>query len=185
MYNAFSVVSSRKHLKVGFPYHSTFATTTGKMYKLITQFPAQGAPIFIVKDENQLLTKIIGELENASLSAEQKRVLEQLKHIILEQLIPNHTTLLQNYPNPFNPDTWIPFKLAQNTSVTINIYDTKGQLIRTIALGDKQAGVYITKAKAAYWDGRSSYGEKVASGVYYYTLEAGEFRATRKMVIVK
>ena len=102
--------------------------------------------------------------------------------------------LLQNYPNPFNPETWIPFELAQNASVTINIYDNKGQLIRTIALGPKKAGVYLSKSKSAYWDGRDSSGEKVASGVYFYTLQvreavprigAGEFSATRKMIIVK
>ncbi len=93
--------------------------------------------------------------------------------------------LLQNYPNPFNPDTWIPFKLAQSVPVTINICDTKGQLVRTLHIGNKGAGVYVTKEKAAYWDGMDSLGEKVASGVYYYTLQAGEFRATRKMLILK
>ncbi|MBM3237259.1 T9SS type A sorting domain-containing protein [Candidatus Poribacteria bacterium] len=100
-------------------------------------------------------------------------------------VIPATFSLLQNYPNPFNPDTWLPFKLAQNAPVSINIYDTKGQLIRAIALGNKNAGVYVTKDKAAYWDGRDNFGEKVSSGVYFYTLQAGEFRATRKMVIVK
>jgi hypothetical protein len=100
-------------------------------------------------------------------------------------VLPSNSILLQNYPNPFNPDTWIPFKLAHNAPVTINIYDTKGQLIRTLHLGDQMAGVYITKDKAAYWDGTDSFGEKVASGVYFYTLQAGEFSATRKMVIVK
>ena len=85
----------------------------------------------------------------------------------------------------FNPDTWIPFKLAQNASVTINIYDVKGQLVRTLHIGNKGAGVYVTKDKAAYWDGMDYLGQRVASGVYYYQLEAGEFRATRKMVILK
>ena len=93
--------------------------------------------------------------------------------------------LLQNFPNPFNPETWIPFQLAQNAPISINIYDTEGQLIRTIALGNQNAGVYTTKAKAAYWNGRDSFGEKVASGIYWYTLQAGEYRATRKMVIVR
>jgi len=101
------------------------------------------------------------------------------------KVIPSSFALLQNYPNPFNPDTWLPFKLAKEALVTIQIYNTKGQLIRTIALSNKPAGVYITKDKAAYWDGRDSLGEKVASGVYYYTLRAGGFMATRKMVIMK
>ena len=100
-------------------------------------------------------------------------------------ILPEQFILLQNYPNPFNPETWIPFKLAQNVPVSISIYSAKGQLIRTISLGNKQAGIYVTKNKATYWDGRDSKGFKVASGVYYYTLQAGEFIATRRMVIMK
>jgi len=107
------------------------------------------------------------------------------KQGIKTYLVPPTFALLQNYPNPFNPDTWIPFELAQDMPVTISIYDTKGQLIRTIALGNKLASIYTTKDKSAYWDGTDSLGEKVSSGVYYYTLQAGEFRATRKMAIVK
>jgi len=95
------------------------------------------------------------------------------------------TALLQNYPNPFNPETWIPFKLVKDAPVTISIYDTKGQLIRTISIGNRNAGIYTSKDKAAYWDGQNSLGQKVSSGVYYYTLQVGEFRATRKMVILK
>jgi hypothetical protein len=100
-------------------------------------------------------------------------------------VIPSTFALLQNYPNPFNPDTWIPFKLAADESVTILIYNQKGQLIRTIVLGQKAAGVYLSKDKAAYWDGRDDLGEKVSSGVYFYSLRAGEFIATRKLVVVK
>jgi len=100
-------------------------------------------------------------------------------------VIPTEFALLQNFPNPFNPETWIPFQLAQDTPVNINIYNTKGQLIHTITLGNKQSGIYVTKDKAAYWDGRDNFGQSVSSGVYFYTLQAGEFRATRKMVIVK
>ena len=99
--------------------------------------------------------------------------------------MPNEFRLLQNFPNPFNPETWIPYKLALNANVTISIYNAKSQLIHTITLSNKQPGVYVTKDKAAYWNGRGSLGEKVSSGMYYYTLQAGDFNATRKMVIVK
>ena len=58
---------------------------------------------------------------------------------------------------------------AQEAPVTISIYNAKGQLVRTLHIGNKGAGVYVTKDKAAYWDGRDTLGEKVASGVYYYT----------------
>ncbi|MBC8230569.1 T9SS type A sorting domain-containing protein [bacterium] len=93
--------------------------------------------------------------------------------------------LYANYPNPFNPDTWIPYYLPQDADVTIRIYNSAGQLVRTLNFGRKAAGIYVTKEKAAYWDGCDSSGKKVASGVYYYTLQAGDFRATRKMLIVK
>ena len=161
---------------------------------LITQFPLQqGAPILTAKDENQILTKIIAELETVSLTTDQKHVLEQLKQLIGQQPRPSHTVLLQNYPNPFNPETWLPYKLAQDASVTIRIYNVKGQLIRALHLGNKNAGVYMTKDKAAHWDGKDRLGQAVASGVYFYTLQvkhpdrdgAGAFTATRRMVILK
>ncbi|HIE29860.1 TPA: T9SS type A sorting domain-containing protein [Candidatus Poribacteria bacterium] len=91
----------------------------------------------------------------------------------------------QNYPNPFNSETWIPYQLASDSSVTIRIYNTKGQLIRTIDLGHKTAGVYKSKEKAAYWNGRNDAGEAVASGMYFYTLQIGDFRANRRMLIIK
>ena len=94
-------------------------------------------------------------------------------------------SLGQNFRNPFNPDTWIPYTLAKDVDVVIRIYSLSGQLVRTLDIGHQPAGRYVTKSKAAYWDGNLSYGEKVASGIYFYTLQAGEFLATRKMVILK
>ncbi len=113
------------------------------------------------------------------------RMLQKWGYPSVFKLLGLENQLLQNYPNPFNPDTWIPFKLAQNAPVTINIYDTKGRLIRAITLGSKQAGAYVTKDRAAYWDGRDNLGEKISSGAYFYTFRAGNFKATRKMLIVK
>ena len=101
------------------------------------------------------------------------------------RVIPSTFALLQNFPNPFNPDTWLPYKLASASPVSISIYNAKGQLIRTLHFGNKNAGVYVTKGKAAYWDGKDNVGEKVASGVYFYTFQSEEFTATRKMVIMK
>ena len=89
------------------------------------------------------------------------------------------------YPQPCNPEVWIPYTLGTDIKVTITIYSGTGGLVQTLDLGYQKAGTYTTKSKAAYWDGRCRNGEKVASGVYYYQLRAGEFRATRKMVIVK
>ena len=107
----------------------------------------------------------------------------------LEQLlalfIPEETALLHNYPNPFNPETWIPYQLAEPTDVTIHIYAASGVLVRTLALGHQAAGIYQYRSRAAYWDGKNAVGESVASGIYFYTLTASDFTATRKMLIMK
>jgi len=95
------------------------------------------------------------------------------------------TGLLPNYPNPFNPETWIPYQLAAAANVTLTIYGANGALVRTLALGHQAAGVYQRKSRAAYWDGRNELGEHVASGLYFYTLMAGDFTATGKMLIMK
>ena len=108
-------------------------------------------------------------------------VLEQL----LVALVPKETTLLANYPNPFNPETWIPYQLAKSTEVMLRIYSVDGTLVRTLELGHQSTGMYHSKNRAAHWDGRNQHGEVVASGVYFYTLTAGNFTATRKMLIRK
>ncbi len=108
-------------------------------------------------------------------------VLEQL----LATLTPTDTRLLENYPNPFNPETWIPYQLATASDVIITIYDVRGTPIRTLTLGHQSAGSYVSRSRAAYWDGRNDTGEAVASGLYFYTLSAGNFTATRKMFLRK
>jgi hypothetical protein len=131
-------------------------------------------------------------LKKNFLDREQKEVVKQLKYWFVGNTLPTRTTLLQNYPNPFNPETWLPYQLAQDALVTIRIYNTKGQLIRSLRLGTQQAGNYVTKEKAAYWDGRDDLGQWVASGVYFYTLQieypvnaTGKYTETRRMVILK
>ena len=109
------------------------------------------------------------------------QVLEQL----LAAMTPKETALLPNYPNPFNPETWIPYQLAVPADVSISIYAADGKWVRTLALGHQAVGIYQTRSRAAYWDGRNQLGEPVASGVYFYTLTAGDFTATRKLLIRK
>ncbi len=98
---------------------------------------------------------------------------------------PTQDQLLQNYPNPFNPETWIPYQLAQDSSVSVSIYDSTGKLIRTLSLGLQSAGYYNNRERAAYWDGRNALGERVASGVYFYQLTTPTFQQTRRLVILK
>ena len=104
---------------------------------------------------------------------------------LLTLFIAEETALLANYPNPFNPETWIPYHLAKDADVALHIYAVNGTLVRTLTLGHQTAGMYQNRSRAAYWDGRNVLGEPVASGVYFYTLTAGEFTATRKMLIAK
>ena len=99
--------------------------------------------------------------------------------------IPAQTELLANYPNPFNPETWIPYRLAEDGNVALSIYGAAGSLVRTIDIGFTPAAVYEGRSDAIYWDGRNNFGEQVSSGIYFYHLNAGDFSATRKMVIVK
>ena len=113
----------------------------------------------------------------------------QIGVLVLEQLAvvltPEKTALLPNYPNPFNPETWIPFQLSRDAEVTLTIYDANGFMVRRLELGHQLVGYYSDRGRAAHWDGRNHVGEHVASGVYFYHLTAGEFSATRKMLILK
>ena len=104
---------------------------------------------------------------------------------LLAALTPKETALLPNYPNPFNPETWLPYQLSEPANVSIAIYAVDGTMVRTLMLGHQPVGIYQDKSRAAYWDGRNALGEPVASGVYFYTLFAGDFTATRKMLIRK
>ena len=100
-------------------------------------------------------------------------------------LIPDETAMDQNYPNPFNPETWIPYQLTEGSKVSITIYDATGTIVRSLPLGLKPAGYYIGKERAAYWDGRNTHGETLASGLYFYQLKTDQISLLRKMVILK
>ena len=112
------------------------------------------------------------------------RSLIQLPELVAYE-ISAQTELLANYPNPFNPETWIPYRLAEDAFVTLTIYDAVGQVVRTLDVGHQIASAYENRSKAIYWDGRNESGESVASGVYFYHLSAGDYSATRRMVILK
>ena len=104
---------------------------------------------------------------------------------LLALMTPRETQLLANYPNPFNPETWIPYQLSEPAEVTLHIYTISGALVRMLDLGHQSTGLYHQQSRAAYWDGKNQLGEPVASGIYFYTLTAGDFIGTRKMLIMK
>ena len=108
-----------------------------------------------------------------------------LHNLLASLIVPQETALHPNYPNPFNPETWIPYQLTVPSEVTLTIYDMHGGVVRRLEVGHQAAGLYQNRSRAAYWDGRNGRGESVASGLYFYTLRAGEFTATRKMLIRK
>ena len=99
--------------------------------------------------------------------------------------IPRQSLLLPNYPNPFNPETWIPYQIREPAEVFIRIYNLRGHLVRTLDLGQRAAGFYLGHTRAAHWDGHNDAGEKVASGIYFYQLQAGDFSSTRRMLVLK
>ena len=94
-------------------------------------------------------------------------------------------SLGQNYPNPFNPETWIPYQLASAETVVVQIYDAAGDLVRRLDVGWQRAGDYTSRDRSVYWNGRNEFGEQMASGVYYYTINAGDFLSTSKMLLLK
>ena len=130
-------------------------------------------PLIGVKPVRHIVT--VDDVKNSTI---------QLEDLIAYE-IPAETELLRNYPNPFNPETWIPYHLSEDADVKLTIYDISGEVVRDIDVGHQTAAKYDTRAKAIYWDGRNRFGEQVASGIYFYHLDAGDFSGTRKMVILK
>ena len=94
--------------------------------------------------------------------------------------LPTATALHQNYPNPFNPSTVIRYDVAAAGAVTLKIYEARGALVRTLFDGRRATGRYEVG-----WSGRDNAGAAVATGVYFYRLEAPGFITTKKMVLLK
>ena len=134
-----------------------------------------------ISDVRQWLSETQDRKLNDPISLKGLLFLEQLLNV----LTPKETLLLPNFPNPFNPETWIPYHLSKDADVSVHIYAVNGTFVRMLTLGHQAAGLYQTRSRAAYWDGKNEFGEKVASGLYFYTLTAGDFSATRKMLIRK
>jgi hypothetical protein len=146
--------------------HSKYLEAYKEMYEILGPMPDTGGFGEIKRE----LARLIKEAEGVQ-DSDAEEIIED--------------TLLQNYPNPFNPETWIPFSLSNKAHVKIEIFNITGQLIRTLDLGVKEAGKYISRERAAYWDGLNDGGDEVASGVYFYRIVAGEFVSTKKMVVLK
>ena len=114
-----------------------------------------------------------------------KMGIANLQKLLETITVPKKTRLLANYPNPFNPETWIPYQLSESAEVVLHIYAANGKQVRKLTLGHQTAGIYQSRDRAAYWNGKNENGESVASGIYFFTLTTGKFTATRRMLLVK
>jgi len=158
----------------------------GKLNALINKVEAQRGMKISEKEADLLVGSVQRIIDSIELGAAAPPLARKLPSWYPQQETgPTESMLFPNYPNPFNPDTWIPYQLFGDVDVTITIYNASGRLVRILDLGYKPAGFYTTKDKAAYWNGRNKAGEQVSSGIYFYSIQTGEFTATRKMVVAK
>jgi len=142
--------------------------------------------VFNVRDAREITPQSSIGLATAQFADSQARAIPISavdKPAAITDLFPAKPVLLQNYPNPFNPETWIPYKLSVDSDVLISIYDIKGTLVRRLDLGRQNVGTYVTRDRAAYWDGRNDAGEQIASGLYFFSIRTDTFTATRKMAV--
>ena len=152
---------------------------------LVVAAPAMTAKIELTTEQKHHIASAIDQLvAQPERSSAEEVVLNVLKSVLPERL-PTQTQLLANYPNPFNHETWIPFELASDREVTVSIYDVRGKRVRQLQLGMMMAGKYVGVDSAIHWDSKTESGESVASGTYFYQIEAGGYTETHKMVILK
>jgi hypothetical protein len=165
-----------------------YNTRTGKLISTISgirglQFAADGDCIFLADDKGILGLYRTSDVLGKSISS--GFAVRPLGKKLTTFGRIKQSQLLQNYPNPFNPETWIPYYLGSDSEVAIRIHNSLGRLVRILSLGRKDAGTYLSKPEAAYWDGKNSSGQEVVSGVYYYTMQTEDFASTRKMVVLR
>ena len=174
----FIFVNKGEHLKT-FDWHRDELLDFPQPIPRAWAISADGSTLITVEKKNYLSHLWAGQLfpglGRVQATGKENAIFGELKR----------DALLQNFPNPFNPETWIPYQLANPATVMLTIYDMRGHAVRTLAVGYRPPGVYRSRERAAYWDGRNEMGETVANGVYFYRLAAGDFSAARKMVVGK
>lgn len=155
-------------------------------FSLSAEFtPSMISQVSLSTDDKKHITSAIDQLSSSTNKSSAEEITLNILKSILPERLPARTRLLANYPNPFNPETWIPFQLAKDSIIRINIYDPTGERVRLINLGQLTAGNYVEPGKAVLWDGTTDNGELVASGPYFYQIESEGYTEIRKMVIVK
>ncbi len=157
--------------------------TDGQGYQLEVE-PGQPGNILLISAQSPDPSISVKSVRYTLTAEDVLRGWIQLPALVVQEM-PKETELLANYPNPFNPETWIPYRLAEDADVKLTIYDSKGQVVRSLDVGHQVTGVYESRSKAVYFDGRNASGEPVSSGVYFYHLSAGDYSATRRLLILK
>jgi hypothetical protein len=152
-------------------------TGSGELIRLRLRFDRTGDPMDFFRSSTLTVCDERGVATNVTLAADDA--------VSPKTPNPYRFALYANYPNPFNPETWIPFELDATSRVTVDILDARGSLVRRLDLGIRSVGVYTSKSRAAYWDGRNEQGEIVASGVYYVVVRTRTSTATRSIVLRK
>ncbi|MYE90369.1 T9SS type A sorting domain-containing protein, partial [Candidatus Poribacteria bacterium] len=155
------------------------------LFLVAQSFGVGVAPSTYTADNLSVLTNLYTMIEEIPYPDRGIELIKDLLKRLIQEYAPRQTKLLHNYPNPFNPETWIPYQLASDSRVSIRIYDVSGRQIRVLDLGVQRKGAYVTKDKAAYWDGKNHAGESVSSGIYIYQMSAGSYRARKKMLVYK
>jgi Leucine-rich repeat (LRR) protein len=156
--------------------------------KLAAGYTPPTAPSRFTGYSLPVLNELLDSVKSMPKSEARQKMIAVLKDTITQTqraFVPKENVILQNYPNPFNPETWLPFQLVKDANVSVRIFDANGKMVRSLELGRKTAGSYLSKDLAAYWDGKTMNGEQVSSGVYFYNIQAGDYSATRKMIVNK
>ncbi|MBU0702204.1 T9SS type A sorting domain-containing protein [bacterium] len=186
--NGDGVVNSMDIMAVGINWGATHTVSNGGSHApalLATEidhakYLEAYRAMYKMLEENGVNIAGAPELKQELVAVIKKGVIEQEAKVM-----PSESILLQNYPNPFNPECWIPFELSEKANVVIRIYNISGQLVKTLDLGELPAGAYTTQSRAAYWNGRNEAGDEIASGVYFYQMQAGNKVMTKRAVVLK
>lgn len=135
-------------------------------------------------DENYIPSEVhsyrVAAVDYAGNQSEFSELVEVAVLSVDAQITPVDFVLHQNYPNPFNPTTQIKYDLPSDSYVNISIYDVMGRKIKSLFNNNQTSGYHSLR-----WDATNDIGEGVSAGMYIYTIQAGEYRSTKKMVLLK
>ena len=175
-------------VKVGANFNQTYSPNPRETVAAPTTVAKLSVDLGLVTSN---LRQIAVELERHPMA--NRLDFSQTRQLLASLISPMETILYPNYPNPFNPETWLPFQLAQDAGVRIVIYNVEGSRVRQLDIGRCPAGLYLTKDRAAYWDGKNDQGEGLSSGIYYYQLletptsraNSSEITPVQTMILLK